>query len=106
MICCFQIVIDSCCATVAEVQKRGKDFWAEFELYVADLLVGVVVNVALVGMLAPFVRFGQPSASSGFLGPMLNAYNALPSRLKNYFHSRKYLTISRLVTRLLKSVLL
>ncbi|CAF2094880.1 unnamed protein product [Brassica napus] len=74
-----EIVIDSCCATVAEVQKRGKDFWAEFELYVADLLVGVVVNVALVGMLAPFVRFGQPSASSGFLGPMLNAYNALPS---------------------------
>lgn len=81
--CWFQIVIDSCCATVAEVQKRGKDFWAEFELYVADLLVGVVVNVALVGMLAPFVRFGQPSsASSGFLGRMLNAYNALPSRLK------------------------
>ncbi|CAH8392628.1 unnamed protein product [Eruca vesicaria subsp. sativa] len=74
-----EIVIDSCCATVAEVQKRGKDFWAEFELYVADLLVGVVVNVALVGMLAPFVRFGQPSASTGFLGPMLNAYNALPS---------------------------
>uniref|UniRef100_A0A1J3FUZ6 Protein RETICULATA, chloroplastic n=1 Tax=Noccaea caerulescens TaxID=107243 RepID=A0A1J3FUZ6_NOCCA len=74
-----EIVIDSCCATVAEVQKRGKDFWAEFELYVADLLVGVVVNVALVGMLAPFVRFGQPSASSGFLGGMLNAYNALPS---------------------------
>lgn len=76
----FQIVIDSCCATVAEVQKRGKDFWAEFELYVADLLVGVVVNVALVGMLAPFVRFGQPSASTGFLGRMLNAYNTLPSR--------------------------
>ncbi|CAN6978004.1 unnamed protein product [Brassica oleracea var. botrytis] len=74
-----EIVIDSCCATVAEVQKRGKDFWAEFELYVADLLVGVVVNVALVGMLAPFVRFGQPSASTGSLGRMLNAYTALPS---------------------------
>lgn len=74
-----EIVIDSCCATVAEVQKRGKDFWAEFELYVADLLVGVVVNVALVGMLAPYVRFGQPSSSSGFTGRMLRAYNALPS---------------------------
>ncbi|KAL1210020.1 Protein RETICULATA [Cardamine amara subsp. amara] len=74
-----EIVIDSCCATVAEVQKRGKDFWAEFELYVADLLVGTVVNVALVGMLAPYVRFGQPSASNGFLGRMLFAYNALPS---------------------------
>ncbi|KAL6272673.1 hypothetical protein ACE6H2_023365 [Prunus campanulata] len=28
----MQIVIDSCCATFAEVQKMGKDFWAEFEL--------------------------------------------------------------------------
>ncbi|XP_010505383.1 PREDICTED: protein RETICULATA, chloroplastic [Camelina sativa] len=74
-----EIVIDSCCATVAEVQKRGKDFWAEFELYVADLLVGTVVNVALVGMLAPYVRLGQPSASAGFLGRMAFAYNALPS---------------------------
>jgi hypothetical protein len=46
----MQIVIDCCCATFAEVQKRGEDFWAEFELYVADLLVGLVVNVALVGM--------------------------------------------------------
>ncbi|EOA27159.1 hypothetical protein CARUB_v10023259mg [Capsella rubella] len=74
-----EIVIDSCCATVAEVQKRGKDFWAEFELYVADLLVGTVVNVALVGMLAPYVRIGQASASAGFLGRMAFAYNALPS---------------------------
>lgn len=81
---CFiimQIVIDSCCATVAEVQKRGKDFWAEFELYVADLLVGTVVNVALVGMLAPYARIGQPSISKGFLGRMQLAYGALPSRL-------------------------
>ncbi|XP_030927578.1 protein RETICULATA, chloroplastic isoform X2 [Quercus lobata] len=75
----LQIVIDSCCATFAEVQKRGKDFWAEFELYVADLLVGVVVNVALVGMLAPYARFGGPSVSKGFLGRMQHAYGALPS---------------------------
>lgn len=77
----IQIVIDSCCATLAEVQKRGKDFWAEFELYVADLLVGVVVNIALVGMLAPYVRIGQPSVSKGFLGRIQHAYGALPSRL-------------------------
>ncbi|CAL8999188.1 unnamed protein product, partial [Prunus brigantina] len=57
----MQIVIDSCCATFAEVQKRGKDFWAEFELYAADLLVGIVVNIALVGMLAPYARIGKPS---------------------------------------------
>ncbi|XP_022745063.1 protein RETICULATA, chloroplastic-like [Durio zibethinus] len=74
-----EIVIDSCCATLAEVQKRGKDFWAEFELYVADLLVGVVVNIALVGMLAPYARIGQPSISKGYLGRMQRAYGALPS---------------------------
>ncbi|XP_058212891.1 protein RETICULATA, chloroplastic-like [Rhododendron vialii] len=74
-----EIVIDSCCATLAEVQKRGKDFWAEFELYLADLLVGVVVNVALVGMLAPYARIGQPSLSKGGFGRMQHAYAALPS---------------------------
>ena len=77
----MQIVIDTCCATFAEIQKRGKDFWAEFELYLADLLVGLVVNVALVGMLAPYARLGKPSISSGFLGRMQKAYAALPSRL-------------------------
>ncbi|CAI9760793.1 unnamed protein product [Fraxinus pennsylvanica] len=75
----IEIIIDSCCATFAEVKKRGKDFWAEFELYTADLLVGVVVNVALVGMLAPYARFGQPRASQGIIGHMLSAYAALPS---------------------------
>ncbi|KAA8516372.1 hypothetical protein F0562_016665 [Nyssa sinensis] len=74
-----EIVIDSCCATFAEVQKRGKDFWAEFELYTADLLVGVVVNIALVGMLAPYARIGKLSVSKGFLGRMQHAYAALPS---------------------------
>ena len=76
----IQIVIDSCCATVAEVQKRGKDFWAEFELYAADLLVGVVVNVALVGLLAPYARIGQPPVSKGFLSSMARYYDSLPSR--------------------------
>ncbi|KAL5709431.1 hypothetical protein ACHQM5_020120 [Ranunculus cassubicifolius] len=74
-----EILIDSGCATFAEVKTRGKDFWAEFELYVADLLVGVVVNVALVGLLAPYVRIGQPSLSKGFLGRLQHSYNALPS---------------------------
>lgn len=76
----MQIVIDSCCATFAEVQKRGEDFWQEFELYVADLLVGTVVNVALVGMLAPYARIGKVSVSKGMLGQLQKAYNALPSR--------------------------
>lgn len=77
----LQIVIDSCCATFAEVQKRGKDFWAEFELYAADLLVGIVVDIALVGMLAPYARIGKPSVvSRGVLGRIQRFTMALPSR--------------------------
>lgn len=74
-----EIVIDSCCATFAEVQKRGKDFWAEFELYAADLLVGIVVDVALVSMLAPYVRIGKQSVSSSSFGRFRHACGALPS---------------------------
>ncbi|KAL3530438.1 hypothetical protein ACH5RR_009760 [Cinchona calisaya] len=74
-----EVVIDSCCATFAEVQKRGKDFWAEFELYAADLLVGVVVDIALVGMLAPYARIGKRSISSGLLGRLQLATASLPS---------------------------
>ena len=76
----MQIVIDSCCATFAEVQKRGKDFWAEFELYAADLLVGVAVDIALVGLLAPYVRIGKPSASTGLFGRFSRMAGSLPSR--------------------------
>ncbi|OIW03900.1 hypothetical protein TanjilG_30176 [Lupinus angustifolius] len=75
----IEVVIDSCCATFAEVQKRGKDFWAEFELYAADLLVGVVVDIALVGILAPYARIGKPSVSKGLLGGIQHACAALPS---------------------------
>ncbi|XP_065868661.1 protein RETICULATA-RELATED 1, chloroplastic [Euphorbia lathyris] len=74
-----EIVIDSCCATFAEVQKRGKDFWSEFELYAADLLVGIVVDIALVGMLAPYARIGKPSISKGLFGNIQQACAALPS---------------------------
>lgn len=81
----LQVVIDSCCATFAEVNKRGKDFWAEFELYAADLLVGIVVDIALVGMLAPYVRIGKTSVSSGFLGRLQQASAALPSRSLVHF---------------------
>ncbi|GJY06589.1 reticulata-related protein 1, chloroplastic [Tanacetum coccineum] len=76
---CFFLVIDSCCVTFAEVQKRGKDFWDEFELYAADLLVGIVVDVALVGMLAPYARIGKRSLGSGGLFTGLkNSFAALP----------------------------
>ncbi|GLT63810.1 hypothetical protein SLA2020_363440 [Shorea laevis] len=75
----IEIVIDSCCATFAEAQKRGKDFWSEFELFLADLLVGVVVDIALVGLLAPYARFGQPSVSRGLFGRIQHACATLPS---------------------------
>ncbi|KAF3322291.1 Protein RETICULATA-RELATED 1 [Carex littledalei] len=75
----IEVVIDSCCATFAEVQKRGKDFWNEFELYAADLLVGIVVDIALVGLLAPYVRFGRASASTGPLARFNRACSSLPS---------------------------
>lgn len=101
-----EIVIDSCCATFAEVQKRGKDFWAEFELYVADLLVGVVVNVALVGMLAPYARIGQPSLSKGFLGRMQHAYGALPSSVFEAERSGcRYSVKQRMATYFFKGIL-
>ncbi|KAK9061588.1 hypothetical protein SSX86_018770 [Deinandra increscens subsp. villosa] len=75
-----EIVIDSCCATFAEVQKRGKDFWNEFELYAADLLVGIVVDIALVGMLAPYARIGKRTvASGGLFSGLKNSVAALPS---------------------------
>ncbi|CAL5352681.1 unnamed protein product [Camellia sinensis] len=54
-----EVAIDSGCTTFAEFQKRGKDFWAEFELYTADLLVGMVVDIALVSMLAPYTQIGM-----------------------------------------------
>lgn len=80
-------MIDSCCATFAEVQKRGKDFWDEFELYAADLLVGIVVDIALVGMLAPYARIGKQSvASGGLFSGLKNSVAALPSRLLTYYH--------------------
>ncbi|KAJ8572854.1 hypothetical protein K7X08_009365 [Anisodus acutangulus] len=73
---CWLIIIDTTCATFAEVQKRGKDFWAEFELYAADMLVGVAVNVALVGLLAPYARIWQPSVSQGFIGRLQSVFEA------------------------------
>jgi hypothetical protein len=75
-----QIAIDSGCATFAEVQKRGKDFWNEFELYLSDLSVGIVLDIALVGLLAPYVQFGAVSTGSGTKARLSRAIQALPSR--------------------------
>ncbi|BBM98337.1 hypothetical protein MPTK1_1g12710 [Marchantia polymorpha subsp. ruderalis] len=76
-----EIAIDSACATVAEVQKRGKDFWNEFDFYLADLLVGIALDVLLVGLLAPFVRFGAAPAGSGASAKLSRSIMALPSSI-------------------------
>lgn len=73
-----EITIDSGCATFAEVQKRGKDFWNEFELYLSDLGVGIVLDIALVGMLAPIVSFGGRGSAGGRIS---RAIQALPSSI-------------------------
>lgn len=62
------------------MQKRGKDFWNEFELYLSDLLVGVVLDAALVGLLAPYVQFGARPSGKGVVGALSRAIQALPSR--------------------------
>lgn len=54
-----EIVIDSGCATVAEVRKRGDEFWNEFEFYLSDMLVGLVMDVVLVSLLAPVAVAGK-----------------------------------------------
>ena len=47
------------CATVAEVRKRGEEFWDEFEFYLSDMLVGLVMDVVLVSLLAPVAVAGR-----------------------------------------------
>lgn len=76
----MQIAIDSGCATFAEVQKRGKDFWSEFELYLSDLGVGIALDIALVGMLAPYVSFQKTAMGGGTRARLSRVIQALPSR--------------------------
>lgn len=61
------------CATVAEVRKRGKDFWAEFEFYLSDLLVGLVMDVVLVSLMAPVAVIGSQSRRQGATGKVTPA---------------------------------
>ncbi len=53
------------CATVAEVRKRGSDFWGEFEFYLSDLVVGCVLDCVLVSLLAPIAVLGPHAKSRG-----------------------------------------
>ena len=46
-------MIDSGCATIAEVRKRGAEFWDEFDHYLSDIIVGIVLDAVLVTLIAP-----------------------------------------------------
>ena len=52
------------CATVAEVRKRGDDFWNEFEFYLSDMVVGLVMDIVLVALMAPTTVLGAPRPAS------------------------------------------
>lgn len=58
-----EVLIDAGCATVAEVRKRGVDFWDEFEFYLSDLVVGCVLDVVLVSLMAPSATLGARKAT-------------------------------------------
>ena len=51
------------CATVAELRKRGDSFWDEFEFYLSDLMVGLVLDVVLVTLIAPVAVLGRPGGA-------------------------------------------
>jgi hypothetical protein len=60
-----EVAIDAGCATVAEVRKRGPEFWDEFEFYLSDLLVGCVLDVVLVTLMAPAAVLGRGGPRPG-----------------------------------------
>ncbi|GLI61148.1 hypothetical protein VaNZ11_003432 [Volvox africanus] len=74
-----EVVIDSGCATVAEVRKRGKEFWSEFEFYLSDLLVGLVLDVVLVSLMAPAAVLGGVSRAAMANSPLKKWLATIPS---------------------------
>jgi len=63
-----EITIDCACATYAEVTKRGEEFWNEFEYYLSDLMVGLVLDVLLVGLMATPAVIGRHHAAHNATG--------------------------------------
>ncbi len=68
------------CATVAEVRKRGSDFWAEFEFYLSDLLVGECSSNASAAAAAPAAGGPYPACCCCLL-PLLVTLPLLPPPL-------------------------
>ena len=50
------------------MRKRGDEFWAEFEFYLSDLFVGLVLDVVLVTLIAPVAVIGAKPRSAGATG--------------------------------------
>ncbi len=50
---------------MAEVRKRGAEFWDEFEFYLSDLVVGCVLDVVLVSLMAPAAVITAKGATIG-----------------------------------------
>lgn len=48
--------------------KRGKEFWNEFEYYLSDLTVGLVLDVLLVGLMATPAVIGKHHAAHNATG--------------------------------------
>jgi len=71
-----EVAIDFVCATFAEVTKRGDEFWDEFEFYLSDIIVGILLDVAIVATLAPVARLKSASDAKG---TFKKALAALPS---------------------------
>ena len=83
-----EIVIDSGCATVAEVRKRGDEFWNEFEFYLSDMLVGLVMDVVLVSLLAPVAVPGKKRPMPS--GKLRQWSSQLPSAVFEKSVDKKY----------------
>lgn len=58
------------------MRKRGKDFWGELELYLSDLMVGLTLDVVLVGLMAPAAVLGvaQKAAQASGKGGGVQGY--------------------------------
>lgn len=77
-----EVAIDAGCATVAEVRKRGDDFWCEFEFYLSDLVVGCVLDVVLVTLMAPAAQIGRgKKAAAASAAAAVSSSNVVVSRI-------------------------
>lgn len=90
-----EIVIDTICATIAEVRKRADHFWDEFTFYVSDIVVGVVLDGALVSLIAPVAVLGAAGRiikTPGVIGSLQRLSASLPSAFfeKNVPGLREY----------------